>query len=112
MSITILVERDGIRAHRTVYDSISTRIPGVAKIRWHGTPAKSDREYYSLTHIGTGRALNMIPLTTDEADRLVDALMDCPIEWDRIDVSGDEWPGRPWFTDNLSDEARRLAGAF
>jgi hypothetical protein len=98
MSITILVERDGIRAHRTVYDSISTRIPGVAKIRWHGTPAKSDREYYSLTHVGTGRSLNMIPLTTDEADRLVDAL------------SGDEWPGRPWFTDNLSDEARRLAG--
>jgi hypothetical protein len=111
MSITILIERNGIRAYRTVYDSLSTRIPGVSKIHWHGAPTRTDREYFSLVHTDTGRALNKVPLTTGEADRLVDALVECPIEWDEI-VNGRDWPGVPHFTERLTDEARRLAGVY
>ena len=109
MSITILIERQGIRAHRTVYDSVSTRIPGVHKIHWTGTPIRTDREYYSLTHLETGRALNKIPLTSEECDRLVDALMDCPIEWERI-VDGRT--AKEFYAERLTAEAERIAGVY
>ena len=113
MSITILIESQGIRAYRTVYDSLSTRIPGVSKIHWYGAPTRTDRsrEYFSLVHEATGRALNRVPLTTDEADRLVDELCDCPIEWDKIDPDK-PWPGRPHYMYRLTDEAAKLAGVY
>jgi hypothetical protein len=66
-----------------------------------------------LTHVATGRALNKIPLTSDECDRLVDALIECPIEWDRIsDDKQAEHPGIPYYVNNLTTEARRLAGDY
>jgi hypothetical protein len=110
VSVTILVERNGIRAYTTV-NSESTRIPGVSRTHWMGPRTRDTRDYYSLTHLVTGRSLNKVPLTADECDRLVDALLDCPIEWERI-VPEKPWPGREWYVDRLTDEAKQLAGAY
>ena len=112
MDITILIERSGIRAYTTV-KSEATRIVGVHKIRWMGARANNHQDYYSLTHVATGRALNRVPLTADEADRLVDALIECPIEWEKIsDDRRAQYPGVPWYTDRLTTEATRLAGRY
>lgn len=109
MSINILVERHGIRAQVSVADSASTRIPGVHKIHWYGAPTRYDREYFSLVHLDTGRALNKVPLTTEEADRLVDALLDCPIELDKVK---DFSTAKEYYVDRLTSEVEHLAGRY
>ena len=108
MRIEILVVRDGIRAKRIV-DSQATRIRGVHLIHWYGPPVHDRLEMFSLTHVATGRALNKVPLTVDESERLIDALIECQIDWDQIDPDR-EHPGIPYYVDNLTNEARRLAG--
>jgi hypothetical protein len=109
MGVTILITSNGIRAHRTVYDALSTRIRGVSKIRWYGPATRTDREYFSLSHDDTGRALNKVPLTSEEADRLIDELCECHIKWDRI-VDGDT--ANRFYVERLSDGAKRIAGAY
>jgi hypothetical protein len=108
MDITILIESDGIRAYRTV-KSEATIIDGIHRIRWVGARAKNHRDYYSLVHVVTGRALNKVPLTEDEAGRLIDALLDDQIEFHKID---DVATAQKYYVDKLTDEAKRLAGAF
>lgn len=110
MDIRILIERDGIR-DRIVTESQATRIPGIHWVHWHGPQTRMDRgqEYFSLTHRLTGRALNTIPLTLDESERLLDALIECGVEWDRI-VDGES--GIKWYADKLSGEAMMLAGRY
>lgn len=108
MDISILIERHGIRAYTTV-NSEATRIPGVHRIRWVGARTRNYHDYFSLTHVATGRALNKTPLTADECDRLLDVLADCPVEWDRI-VDGQT--ARKYYADRLTTEAEELAGRF
>ena len=109
MDIDILVA-DVPSGHRrlTSVHSHATRIPLVNRTKWIGGPAIYGVEFYSLTHTPTGRAINQVPLTEKECSMLVDALMDCPIEWARIDAFT-EWPGRKWFADRLTPEAEQLA---
>src|SRR6266849_4958354 len=106
MDITILIERNGIRAYTTVPAS-ATRIPGVHRIRWVGARTKSYTDFYSLVHVATGRSCNKVPLTLEESDRLVDALLDCPIDWNNIDPDT-KWPGRSWYAERLTEEAAKL----
>lgn len=110
MDISILIERGGIRAYTTV-NSEATRIDGVYRIRWVGARTRNYHDYFSLAHVATGRSLNKVPLTLDESDRLLDALADCEIEWERIDPDV-RWPGKRWFVDKLTAEAEELAGRF
>ena len=108
MDITILVERDGIRAHTSV-NSEATILPGVHRTHWIGSRTRNYHDYFSLTHLDTGRALNKVPLTADECDRLIESLADCPIEWDRIT---DGKTAIEFYAKRLTDEARTLAGAY
>jgi hypothetical protein len=108
MDINILVERDSIRAYTSV-NSEATRIPGIHKTHWIGPRTRNYHDYYSLTHVGTGRALNKVPLTDDECDRLVDSLIECQIEWDNI---VDARTAREYYAGRLTDEASRLGGRF
>ena len=112
MDIVILVERHGVRAQVTGIKSSATNIRGVHRTRWYGPETRTDTglgEFVSLVHVDTGRALNKVPLTVEESDRLLDALADCPIEWDKV-VDGES--GMRWYADKLSDEAARLAGRY
>ena len=112
MDIVILVEKRGIRAQVTGIKSHATRIPGVHRTTWYGPETRTDSglgEFVSLTHTLTGRALNKVPLTADECDRLLDALMDCDIEWDKV-TDGES--GMRYYADRLSDEAAHLAGRY
>ena len=113
MDITILIERDDRRDYTSV-KSEATRIDGVHRTRWYGERPNDRRDirtYYSLVHVATGRALNKVPLTEGECDQLIHELYECPIEWEKIDSDPDkEWPGKPYFTGNLTQTARRLAG--
>lgn len=109
MNITILIERHGIRDQVEV-KSWATRIPGIHRILWYGTRTREDRgDYVSLVHVLTGRALNKSPLTVEESDHLLGALLECEIEWDRI-VDGST--GERFYADRLTDEAEQLAGRF
>lgn len=108
MDISILVERQGIRAYTTV-NSEATRIPGVHRIRWVGARTKNYHTYFSLAHVATGRALNKVPLTIEESERLVDAILDCPVEWGRID---DGRTAMRYYADRLTNEAESLAGRY
>jgi hypothetical protein len=110
MDITILIERNGIRAYTTV-NSEATRIPGVHRIRWVGSRIRNYTDFYSLVHVATGRSCNKSPLTMEESERLVDALLDCPIGWDYIDPD-ERWPGKVWYTNRLTEEAANLAGRY
>jgi hypothetical protein len=113
MDISILIERHGVRAYTTV-KSEATRISGVHKIRWYGAATRTGHghEYYSLAHVATGRALNKVPLTADECDRLLDALADCEIEWDAITPEMGWFGLRYHFVNRLTAEALELAGAY
>lgn len=115
MDITILIERNGIRAQTTVQSLGATRIPSVHRIRWYGAKTKTHHgEYYSLCHLPTGRSLNKVPLTMDESDRLIDTLIDDGnsgngVWWDRI-VDGET--AIKYYANRLSPEAERLAGRY
>lgn len=110
MDITILIEREGIRAQASVQSLGATRIPGVHRIQWYGARTKSHHGYFSLVHIYTGRALNKVPLTMDESDRLIDLLIeDGTVEWNWI-VDGKS--GIQYYADRLSPEAESLAGRY
>ena len=108
MDITIVIEREGIRSYTRV-NSEATCIPGIHRTHWMGARTKNYHDYFSLTHVGTGRALNKVPLTSEECDRLVDALMDCPIEWERI-VDGRT--AQRYYVERLTEEVTQLAGAY
>lgn len=106
MDINILIERNGIRSQTSV-PAEATGVEGVNRIRWVGARPKSHETYYSLVHVLTGRSLNKIPLTKDESVRFMEALADCPVEFDRIvDVD----TARRYYVHRLSSEAKRLAG--
>jgi len=108
MDISILIERQGVRSYTTV-NSEATRIDGVHRIRWYGARTKNYHDYWSLTHVATGRSLNKVPLTAEECDRLLDALADCPIEWERIE---DGKTAQRYFVRQLTAEAADLTGAY
>lgn len=108
MEISILIERDGIRATASAQSLGSTRIAGVHRTRWYGARTKSHAGYYSLVHVATGRALNKAPLTMEQSDRLLDVLIaEDQVEWNRI-IDGPT--GIRFYADRLSVEAESLAG--
>lgn len=115
MDITILIERDGIRAQATVQSLGATRIPSVHRIRWYGIKHNTHHgEYYSLCHIPTGRSLNRVPLTFDESERLIDVLVEDDgngngVWWDRI-VDGET--AVRYYANRLSPEAESIAGRY
>jgi hypothetical protein len=111
MDITILIERDGIRAQATVQSLGVTRILSVHRIRWYGTKTKTHHgEYYNLTHLPTGRALSKVPLTWDESELLIDILVeDDRVQWDSI------MDGRTavrYYAAHLSPEAEAMTGGY
>ena len=108
MDITILIERNGIRAQTSV-PAQATGIEGVNRIRWVGARPKNHDSYYSLVHVMTGRALNKVPLTEDESERLIEALMDCPVQFHKIVDGG---TALEYYVKKLTAEAERLAGKY
>jgi hypothetical protein len=113
MDITILIERNGNREYTTVPAS-ATRIPGVHRIRWVGARPKSYTDFFSLVYVATGRACNKVPLTMEESERLIDALIEDSnsgngVWWDRI-VDYDT--AIRYYANRLSPEAEKLAGRY
>jgi|SRR5580700_8868961 hypothetical protein len=107
MDITILIERDGVRSYTSV-SSQATGIEGVNRIRWAGEArSKNYVPYYSLVHVFTGRSLNRVPLSEKDALSLIEALKECPVEFEKI---VDSSTARRYYVQCLTPEAARLAG--
>ena len=108
MHTHILVEDRETRARSTIaVPSAATRLSGVHRVKWHGAETKKYTEFYSLTHVVTGRALNQTPLTEAECEQLIDEVLACGIELDRI-VDGET--AKRFYADQLSQRGERLAG--